>query len=1159
VRIADIQFETGDSRADAACAGDTSRDNDTILTRLAHWTALCPNEPAVVDESGSTSYAALDTLSNRIAHWLRDAGFSSESRVAVMMGRRREYIAAAIGILKAGCTYVPLDPTQPLTRRRDLLRIAGAQAAVADRENVGDVRRLFWQCPALTRALCIDAEAPAALIENPTAVMSTELWDHIAAEAGDIEAGGWKSAFTGLPMAASAMAAFGDNARRKIVPLLDTQSRVVEIGCASGFTMRTVAPHCGYYVASDIARLNAERTEAAARRMGLDHVVGRHLASHDIDLLPAGSFDLVILNSVVESFPGFGYLESVLDKAMALLRPGGALFLGNIWDLDRKRAYISDLAAFARDHGDAFRTRLTLDDNFFVPKDFFRDWAASRSEAPSLTFSDIEAEGFDPAPYGFDLIIRLDGKGGRMPPRHALDGVDALEISSSSPCAATIRPDGAAYIMFTSGTTGQPKAALVEHRSAVNLAAAIDASLYRPMAQGRQLAITCNFAFAFDGSIHQIFTTLMNGHALHICSDEARRDPAALYDFLGRHRIDVCDATPSLFALLVDYCVDKAAPLPVRRVILGGEVIRAETLRRFYELPGHRDVSVVNQYGPSETCVCATQHIMTAASWAEHLPSPIGLPLDGVTVRLVDSKGRDMPDGVPGEIWIGGVQVARGYHGDPERTAERFVTDAKGRRFYRTGDLARRLRNGLLQFAGREDRQVKIRGHRVELGELEARLGAHPLVRQVVAAAQDLRDAGDKELVAYVVPRSGFDPAQARMALEAIMPAWFVPSHIVTLEKLPLTANGKLDEARLPRPEIRTVTVVQSLATETERRMADVWADVLDRPIEDAAADFFLSGGHSVLAVRLLSKVEAAFSVRLPLSELFVHTTVAAMARLVENRRDGAAWQPVVAIHEGGGRVPLVCFHPVGGNVLCYRQLADALGPDQPVYMIQSYGLEDGQTLLDSVEAQAGAYLKALRPILRDRPIAVAGWSFGGLLAWEAACQLHRSGADLRAVIVLDGIAAPEPVRELLMKDEADYLAALFGEMGLFDAEMLRPLTPEQRIDLILERGKGGHFLPDDMDRPAMRRLLALFQNNGLAAVRYQPRPYEGRLLLVRPRQPSSQAPGIPGDPLNGWGGLAAAGVALRWMDGTHGQMLNQPWLGTLADHVRQWLDAVNR
>ena len=305
-------------------------------------------------------------------------------------------------------------------------------------------------------------------------------------------------------------------------------------------------------------------------------------------------------------------------------------------------------------------------------------------------------------------------------------------------------------------------------------------------------------------------------------------------------------------------------------------------------------------------------------------------------------------------------------------------------------------------------------------------------------------------------------------------------------------------------------------------------------------------GGHSVLAVRLMSAVEKEFGVRLPLAKLFTSPTIASMAALIGRRESVSDWHPVVPVNAGGSRVPLICFHPVGGNVLCYRELAEALGADQPVYMVQSYGLEEGQPLHPSVEAMTGAYLAAIRGVVPDGPVALAGWSFGGLLAWEAACRLQRFGVDVRAVMVLDGVAVPEVVRDLLRKDEADYLAALFDEMGMSTPNAAAAdLRAAARSDP--GAGKGGHFLPDGMDHAGMRRLMALFQNNGLAAVRYRPRPFDGKLLLVRPKVASKQAPGVEGDPLNGWGPLAAEGVTLRWMEGSHGQMLRKPWLDQLA------------
>jgi len=383
---------------------------------------------------------------------------------------------------------------------------------------------------------------------------------------------------------------------------------------------------------------------------------------------------------------------------------------------------------------------------------------------------------------------------------------------------------------------------------------------------------------------------------------------------------------------------------------------------------------------------------------------------------------------------------------------------------------------------------------------------------------------------------------------------------LVEIDDIPLTSNGKPDESRLPRPaelSRRNDRTPSPPANDTERRLALVWSEVLETTVDDREDDFFLMGGHSVLAVRLMSAIEREFGVRPPLADLFTHATVARMATLLDRRPNDDRSSIVVVNGEGAGP-PLVCFHPVGGNILCYRDLANALGPDQPLIMVQSLGLDDDRPLPPTVEGLIDVYIGPLRAALGDRPVSLAGWSFGALLAWEAAERLIRAGVDVRAVMAFDGVAVPEVVRELLRKDESDFLADLFDEMGLFDAETLRPLTSEQRVDLILERGKGGRFLPDDMDRAGMRRLLNLFQNNGLAAARYRPRPLDVDLLLVRPTEASRQAPGVPGDPENGWTEFATRGVDLRWMGGTHGTMLEREHIGELAAIVRERLDQAN-
>jgi amino acid adenylation domain-containing protein len=1160
MKIADLVFdELSPTTVLANPSGPKKCAAESIVSRFARIAASCASRAAVEDEQGCYTYAELDALSNRIAHFIHGLGLPSETAVGVMFDRDRHFVAAILGALKAGCMYLPLDPALPLERRAHLLHLAGSPLLISQRSLVRDLHRLQWRCPALKDILCLDSSDLDSEIEPSGVMMSTELWDHLAGDAADdIAAGGWKSAFTGQPMPPEALSAFGANARTKAASAMRPGARVLEIGCASGFTMRNVAPLAGSYVAADISRRNVERVEDYARRHGLDQVSGRQMAAHDIEIFNPGSFDLVIMNSLVENFPGFGYLRDVLAKAMKLLAPGGALYLGSIWDMERFDNYRADLAAFARSHaGQGYETRLDFLEDLFVPRSFFTDWAMEQSDVPTLEFSAIDAPEFDPAPYGYDLIVRPGG-GTSVAPEKRRHDRNALDCLPCDKLTQEIKPDQAAYVIFTSGTSGEPKGVVVEHSSVVNLVDHVADTLFSLLQPQAGLRVTDIASFAFDSSVKQIFATVLNGHHLYIPGEETRHDPEKLAAFIDSNHLDLCDTTPSLFAMLVDHWTAKDMATTARLFILGGEVVPAELLRRFYSIAAHRSVRVVNAYGPTECCVAACQHIMTAASWQELLPPPIGKPLDGVEIRVCDNAGRPLPVGVPGEIRIGGAGVARGYLNAPELTAERFVIDSDGSRWYRSGDLGRWLAKDMLAFLGREDRQVKIRGNRIELTEIESVLTSYPLVARALVVAIDLKHDGNPSLAAYVVPLPGFDLADCKANLDRQLPSFMAPSWLVPIDSIPLTSSGKVDYAKLPVPaaQASATHAGKPPSTELEHRLAALWSEVLDTPVDDIDADFFTLGGHSVLAVRLMSAIERSFGVHLPLADLFACPTVARLAQRMTSQTRNLDWHPVVAIHKQGSRTPLVCFHPVGGNVLCYQALAQTLGEDWPVYMVQAAGLEDGQPLFPTVEEMVAAYLKALPPELTGKPLNLAGWSFGGLLAYEAASRLRKSGSQVQHVLLFDAVAVPDPIREMLRKGESEYLADLFDELGLVTADELRPLTPDQRLDLLVERGRGSALLPDSTDRAGMRRLLNVFQNNALAAVRYKPGRSDLHVLLVRPRLLSRSAPGIPGDDLNGWGGIVE-GVDLRWMDGTHGQMLQQPYVHKLAEHIRTYLDGL--
>lgn len=1192
MKIADFLFDDPIAPAPLTPASSSLEwSASSIIDRFSAMVKHHPERVAVADGSAQVSYAELDREVSRIADFILHLPLAPETPVGVMTGRSWRFVAAVLGILRAGCAWVPLDPGVPLLRRQRQIEQAEMPLVIADSAQIADLHQLQWRCASLQHVLCVDSEDIDDLSEVHGSLMSTELWDHLAGDrANDVEAGGWKSAFTGRPISAEAMAAFGRNAHDKVAALLQRmgivagEARILEIGCASGFTMRHVAPLAGQYVASDLSRRNVERVEAAAKQLGLTQVTGKQLAAHDVDIFAAGSFDIVILNSVVENFPGFGYLRQVLSKVQGLLAQGGAIYLGNLWNLQRREQYLDDLARFAREHvGSGIQTRLDFIEDLFVPAEFVQDWAQERGLCCEV--SAIDAPGFDPAPYTFDALLL---------PNHGRQVVDEKAtvlhryrhdrralISTAAPEQGwpAVNGEHLAYVLFTSGTTGQPKGVMINQGSVVSLAHAVNTTqLNSPwdnadVQPARQ--VSCCAPLVFDASVVQIFSTLLGGHTLHLPDEESRREPEALHRFIVQRQLDLIDATPSMFGLLLDYWEATDSGLSrrqhatgqgmARTFILGGEVFGAELARRFYGFEHHADDRLINAYGPTECCVSACQHIMTARNWQETLPPPIGAAIPGVSIRLCDDNGRAVPVGVVGEIQIGGAGVGRGYLHDDQLTADRFLRDELGQHWYRTGDLGRWLGNGLLHYVGREDGQVKIRGNRIELSDIEAALHSYPYVRRaaVVARAPESRngqqDSGaDRTLVAYIIPHEGFDAAACRAYLDGCLPTYMLPSWLLTVQELPLTGNDKLDLSKLPSPfdsDIRQAQVQQPLTTATEKTVAVLMGKVLEQVIEDAQADFFALGGHSVLAVRFLGALKREFDIKLPLADLFVCSSVAALAQRIEQRHQQAHRRsPLVAVNVEGSQVPLVCFHPVGGNVLCYQALAEELGPDQPVYMVEAQGLEEGMPPLPTVEDMVAAYLPAIREALPQGPIRLAGWSFGGLLAVEAAYRLRRMGVDVRELMLFDAIAVPDGVRTLLRKDEADYLADLFEELGLVDAETLRPLTPEQRLDLLVERGKGSNMLPDNADRESMRRLLAVFQNNALAAVRYKaPALDELDILLVKPKELTRMSPHLPGDDYNGWRQVTQGQVHLCWMEGTHGQMLVRPFISQLAGHVRDY------
>ncbi|HYH78372.1 MAG TPA: amino acid adenylation domain-containing protein, partial [Longimicrobium sp.] len=498
---------------------------------------------------------------------------------------------------------------------------------------------------------------------------------------------------------------------------------------------------------------------------------------------------------------------------------------------------------------------------------------------------------------------------GSLAARFAGAGVPRIELDAGSPAWAAgpetnpgrgaLPPEHLAYVIYTSGSTGRPKGVMVTHRAVQRQAAAVRAG-FGLRRDDRSLQFA---SIAFDASVEEIFGALLTGAALVLRTQAWLEGAHAFWGRCGENRVTVVDLPTRFWQLLLDE-PSAAVPECVRLLAIGGEAVEPAALEAWFLRGGHRP-RLLNTYGPTETTVNAAlgEVVDDPATWRS-----IGRPVANTRVYLLDARGEPVPVGVAGELYIGGGQVARGYLDRPGLTAGRFVPDPfarePGARLYRTGDLGRWLQEGSIEFLGRTDFQVKIRGFRIELGEIEARLAEHAAVRDAVVLARE--DApGDRRLVAYCVADEGLDVESLRAHLAGRLPSYMVPAAFVRLDAFPATAGGKVDRRALPAPEGDALGMrgYEAPAGETEQALADIWAEVLRAQRVGRQDNFFEVGGHSLLAVQVISRVRQRMAVEVALRDLFTRPVLADFARGLEtaSRAELPAIEPV----ERGADLPL--------------------------------------------------------------------------------------------------------------------------------------------------------------------------------------------------------------------------------------------------------------
>lgn len=779
----------------------------------------------------------------------------------------------------------------------------------------------------------------------------------------------------------------------------------------------------------------------------------------------------------------------------------------------------------------------------------------------------------------------LNGEGGaidgfelehRWPRVMCLDAqVAELEQEPTDNVCNLTTPDNLAYVIYTSGSTGIPKGVMVPHRGLVNYLNWFTKT-YDVKGGGGALV---HSSIGFDMAVTSLFAPLIVGKPVELLPPDASIDVLA-NALVNQPAWSFLKLTPSHMDML-SYRLPGRKQY-VKRVIVGGEALQGHTIHTWRSLDP--DAKVVNEYGPTEAVVgCCVYEVPSHEESSGSLP--IGRPISNVQLYILDPCQQPVPIGVQGELYIGGEGLARGYLNQPDLTRQRFITnpfeDAPNSYLFKTGDRCRYRDEGTIEFLGRFDRQVKLRGFRIELAEVEAVLSRHPAVRESVAVLKE--QSGFPMLVAYIVPsasckNSNDDPAwneasnfsELSALLQAFLqdwlPSYMIPSSFLILDALPLTSNGKIDYEGLPALESEVPQFKDSIVLPRDRleaQLVTLWEVALGVKPICVYDNFFNLGGHSLLAVQLWARMESLVGKALPLSLLYRSPTIAQLAQIIRQQGESTEWEYLMEVQPKGHHKPLFIVPGAGDAGLYLRELAKYLGSDQPLCGFHAQGLDGKKPFHASVNEMARHYVKELCLLQPEGPYFLGGYSFGGMVAYEMAQHLQHAGQQV-ALLALFDTPGPGYRRPSATERKVESFCDRIGRHG----QNLSTLNWEHRSEYVWERFESLlNSLSSRLIRTAarwvcyawrvlnlpiplaLRRYYMLYVTSEEAKAAYQVGPFAGPVTLFQADGPSSTEEGL------GWKEYSLGGLEIKHLAGTHSDLLKEPYVKGLAKNLRDCME----
>lgn len=730
-----------------------------------------------------------------------------------------------------------------------------------------------------------------------------------------------------------------------------------------------------------------------------------------------------------------------------------------------------------------------------------------------------------------------------------------LSSHNSTELDLKVAPEDLAYILYTSGSTGKPKGVEVKHRNLVNFVYSMT-DMLQLSADDRFLGVT---TISFDISGADLYLPLFTGAALHLVDSVTAKDGIMLLNAVKKVRPTVMQVTPSSWQMLLEAGWEE--DVQIRTICSSGEAISSELANKL--LP--RCVNLFNMYGPTETTIWSTGKLITRKNEV----ITIGKPIGNTRIYILNEKNNPVPENFTGEIYIAGDGVARGYHNRADLTSQKFskecFAEVDGEMMYRTGDLGKMLPDGEIMYLGRIDHQVKIRGHRIELEEIEYCLSVQKDIKQVVVIAREDKP-GDQKLVAYIVLKNHQKSGTAtetwhwRRALKDLLPPYMIPSSFVLLEKLPLTPNGKIERSLLPKPDLNVAVDHNKFVgprDETEKMLAAIWTKALGVEKISVFDEFFELGGHSLNAIQMMRELERQTGLQFPLSILFEYPTIEKLARRLYQKEIKPA-KSLVAIKSSGTKMPLYIVHGVRGTIPIFNRTSEHLDPDQPIYGLQAKGLDGKDEILDGVEELASSYITEILEQNPDGPYALAGYSFGGFVAFEMAKQLQEMGKDVKLLVIFDTYAGND--------DDYD---SWFQRM--FHSVRARVKDFQHSLKMFLSDPRGAiryqrEEVKSKLHKP-YRRIRGMISGNDkdifyykyrierintIATSKYRLTPYNGKIDLFRAKKRPYY---VEDKVFLGWKPFALKGIRIHEIPGEHNKIFLPPNVNELARQLQLALD----